>query len=157
MRNVRYDQLSPIQKYLLNEASEVMEAAYNPYSNFYVGAALHSKNGVIITGTNVENAALGSTICAERSALVRANALKLRMFDKIAVIARDKDFPTSQVTAPCGSCRQMLYEVMQIAGEELEVIMATTKKDKIITATIEELLPLGFGPRDLGIDISRYQ
>jgi cytidine deaminase len=156
MNNLSYRQLKRIERDLLDEAEKVMENAYNPYSHFYVGAALFTNDGQIISGTNVENAAYGSTICAERAAILRANAMKKRVFSRIAIIARGEDFDTKEVTSPCGSCRQMLFESSQI-GTGLEVIMSTTQKDKIIIATIEELLPLGFGPRDFGIDVKKYR
>jgi len=157
MKEIPYAKLDSTQQRMLDEATKVMETAYNPYSNFYVGAALLSQDDQIITGSNVENAAYGSTICAERAAILRANAMGIRTFDKVALIGRGKDFDTTEVTSPCGSCRQMLYESAQISEKDLEVIMSTTKKDKIIMATIEELLPLAFGPKDLGIDVKKYQ
>lgn len=156
MQKTTYEHLEYAQQKLLDEAVRAMETAYNPYSHFYVGAALLSRDGNIIIGSNVENAAYGSTICAERSAIVRANAMGIRTFEKLAIIARGEKFETTEVTAPCGSCRQMLVECTHISGTDLEVIMATTRKDKIMIATIEELLPLSFGPRNLGIDVERY-
>lgn len=83
--------------------------------------------------------------------------MKIRMFDKVAIIARGEDFNTTEVTAPCGSCRQNLYESAQISERDLEIIMATTNQEKIIIASINELLPLAFGPKDLGIDIGKFQ
>jgi len=157
MQEIKYENLDIIQQKLLDEAEEVMSTAYNPYSNFYVGAALLSQDGQIITGSNVENAAYGSTICAERAAILRANAMGIRTFDRIAIIGRGEDFDTTEVSSPCGSCRQMLYELAQISERDLEIIMATSKKDKVVIATIEELLPLAFGPKDLGIDVKKYQ
>ena len=157
MQEIVYEKLDSIQRKMLDEAEKVMETAYNPYSNFYVGAALLSQDGRIITGSNVENAAYGLTICAERAAILRANAMGIRTFDKLVIIARGKDFDTSEVTAPCGSCRQMLYESSQVSERDLEIIMFTTKKDKIVIATIKELLPLAFGPKDLGIDVKKYK
>ena len=157
MREIKHEELEEVQRKLLEEAAKAMNTAYNPYSKFYVGAAILSQDGQIITGSNVENAAYGSTICAERAAILRANAMGIRTFDKVAIIARGEGFDTTEVTAPCGSCRQMLYESSQISEKNLEIIMATTQKDKVIVATIEELLPLAFGPKDLGIDIKRYQ
>ncbi len=159
MKNVQYDQLTQTQRRALDAAFDAKENAYCPYSGFHVGAALYSASGTdIITGANVENAAYSPTFCAERSAIVRANAMGLRRFNGIAVIARGKDFETSEVTAPCGPCRQMLYELAQVSGvdKSFEVIMSTTKKDRIIIATIGELLPLAFGPKDLGVDVSDY-
>ncbi len=157
MQEIKYEELDQIQQRLLDEAAKVMETAYNPYSHFYVGAALLSLDGQIITGSNVENAAYGSTICAERAAILRANAMGIRTFEKIAIIGRGEDFVTTEVTAPCGSCRQMIFESSQVSERNLELIMATTKKDKIILATMEEILPLAFGPKDLGIDVRKYR
>ncbi len=141
----------------LDAAEKVLKNAYNPYSSFYVGAALFTFDGQIVTGTNFENAVYGSTICAERAAVLRANAMGMRCFSGIAMIAQGDNFATTEVTAPCGSCRQVLFEVSQISGNDLIVVLSSTLKDKIIITTIQELLPLGFGPKDLGISISRYQ
>ncbi|MBU4501570.1 MAG: cytidine deaminase [Nanoarchaeota archaeon] len=157
MKNVKYKDLSKLEKKLLDEAEKVMENAYNPYSNFYVGAAILTEDDTIITGTNVENSAYGSTICAERSAILKANSEGYRMYKSLAIIARGEDFDTTDVSAPCGSCRQMLYESSQISEKDLKIILSTTKKDKIIVTSIEELLPLGFGPKELGIDVKKYQ
>lgn len=156
-KEIKFDELTMQQQELLYEAEKVMETAYNPYSNFYVGAAILAQDGTIITGSNVENAAYGSTICAERAALLKANSMGKRMYDRIAIIARGANFDTTEVTGPCGSCRQMIYESSQISGKNIEIIMSTTKKDKIVIAGIEELLPLAFGPKELLIDISKYQ
>ncbi len=157
MRQVNYESLSLEDKSLLEAAQEVMRNAYNLYSHFYVGAAILARDGTIITGVNVENAAYGSTICAERGAIMRAYAQGSRLFDRIAIIARGESFDTKEVSAPCGSCRQMLYEASVISKVDLEVIMSTTQHDKIVVATISELLPLAFGPEDLGVDVSRYR
>ena len=143
MQHVSFGDLDEVQKKLIVEAENVMTNAYNPYSNFYVGAALLSLDGRIISGTNVENAAYGSTICAERAAIVKANSVRIRTFEKLAIIARGATFNTTEVTAPCGSCRQMLFESSQVSERDLEVILSTTQKDKIIITTISELLPLG--------------
>src|SRR5438105_1972120 len=106
VKQVTYDSLSLIERKALEEASEAMEGAYNPYSRYYVGAALYSADGKIVSGSNVENAAYTS-ICAERSAVVRANAMGLRLFQGIAVISRGEDFDTEEVVTPCGFCRQV--------------------------------------------------
>jgi cytidine deaminase len=157
VKPVKLEELQPSYRNALFAAAKVMETAYNPYSKFYVGAALVAPNGRIICGSNVENSAYGSTICAERAAIMRANAMGLRVFRAIAVIARAENADTAEVTGPCGSCRQMLFELSQISEQNLEVILSTTQKDKIILASIQELLPLGFGPKDLGVDIRQYQ
>lgn len=157
MQKKSFNELDEKQQRVLTAAEQAMNTAYSPYSHFCVGAALLSQDGQIITGSNVENAAYGSTICAERSALVRANAKGIRIFEKIAVIAKGEDFNTSEVTGPCGSCRQMLFEAAQISETDMEVIMSTTQKDKIVVSSMSELLPLAFGPADVGIDVKKYQ
>lgn len=158
MKQIDYRELSPLQRHALDAAAEVMENSYNPYSHFYVGATLYGMHlGVLVPGTNVENAAYGSCICAERAAILSANAQGLRKFDGIAIIARGETFDTQEVTGPCGSCRQMIYELSQLSGCDMEIILSTTQKDKIVITTIGELLPLAFGPLDLGIDVAKYQ
>ena len=157
MGEVQLAQLSPQHRELLDAASVSMDNAYNPYSKFYVGAALRTIDGQIISGTNVENAAYGSTICAERGAIMRAVAQGKTMYGSLAIVARGESFDTQQITGPCGSCRQMLFEFSQVAGKDLEIILATTRLDKIVTTSIRELLPFAFGPLDLGIDVTKYQ
>jgi len=157
VKPVTLEELSAPQRMLLDAAAQVMETAYNPYSNFYVGAALLAQDGQVIAASNVENSAYGSTICAERMTLGKANSEGKRMYDSVAIIARGRDFDTNTVTGPCGACRQMLYEASQVSGKDLEIILSTTKKDKIVITSIRELLPLAFGPLDLGIDVTKYQ
>ena len=101
----QYSELSEVQRKALDEAERISQNAYNPYSKFYVGACLVAVGGQLITGTNFENAAFGETICAERAAVVRANAMGLRGVTHIAIIGHGEDFDTTEVTAPCGSCR----------------------------------------------------
>jgi cytidine deaminase len=158
MREVTKEALSWHQNEALEEALKVLAYSYNPYSLFRVGACLYdTQSSSFVSGTNVENGAYGSTICAERAAIVRANAEGKRMFTGIAIIARGNSFETSEVTGPCGSCRQMLYELSQISGCDLEVVLATSKLDKILITSMSELLPLAFGPKDLGIDIESFR
>ncbi|GMQ95240.1 MAG: cytidine deaminase [Patescibacteria group bacterium] len=157
MKQVSYFLMERLHREAIQEAAKVIENAHSPYSHFYVGACLFTADGKLVAGTNFENAAHGSMICAERAAVLRANAMGIRQFRGIAIIARGEDFDTTEVIGPCGSCRQVLYEVSQISDYDLEVILATSKKDKIILTTISELLPLASGPLDLGMDTSRYQ
>ncbi|MBF0286704.1 MAG: cytidine deaminase [SAR324 cluster bacterium] len=158
---MEYQTLSLVQQQLLDAAEEALTKAYNPYSRFSVGAALLSRSQEIITGANVENAAYGSCLCAERAALVRANAMGFRRFEAIAIIGRAENFEAvkqvDMVTSPCGACRQMLFEACQIAEHDLKVIMATGDKSKVVVMPISELLPHGFGPDQLGIDISEFR
>jgi cytidine deaminase len=157
MKNSNYELLTEIQRKALDEATKMLEYAYNPYSHFSVGACLYAKNGDLVGGANFANAAYGDSICAERAAILRANAMGLRKFSGIAILAKGESFDTSDITAPCGSCRQVLYEMSQISGNDLEVVLSTTKKDKIVVTTVRELLPLGFGPEDLKIGATKHK
>ncbi len=125
---------------LVKVAFSMLERAYVPYSGFPVGAALLCKDGSVFTGCNVENAAYGSTICAERTALVKAVSEGHRDdWDTLAVVGRSEDY-----CWPCGSCRQMLYEFCP----ELTVLVARGDGD-YVTLPLKQLLPYGFGPASL--------
>ena len=121
-------------------AYSMQERAYVPYSNYPVGAAILCADGTVFTGCNVENAAYGSSICAERTALLKAVSEGHRDdWVKIAVVTSGND-----AGYPCGSCRQMLYEF----APDLKIIIGG--KDKVLsTITLSELLPHGFGPSAL--------
>ena len=125
---------------LVELAFAMLERSYVPYSHFPVGAALLCADGTVFTGCNVENAAYGSTICAERTALVTAVSEGRRDdFVRLAVAGRSEDY-----CWPCGSCRQMLYEF----APDLTVLVARGDGD-FVTLPLRELLPHGFGPSSL--------
>lgn len=124
---------------LVNLAFSMLEKAYAPYSHFPVGAALEGADGRIFTGCNVENAAFGSCICAERTALVKAVSEGCRTFTRLAVVGNSADY-----CWPCGSCRQMLYEF----APDLE-ILAARKDRSFVKFSLRALLPHGFGPETL--------
>lgn len=125
---------------LVELAFTMLEKAYVPYSHFPVGAALEGADGAVYTGCNVENAAYGSCICAERTALVKAVSEGCRSFRRLAVVGQGDDY-----CWPCGSCRQMLYEF----APDLEVLVAN-KDHQFVKYTLRQLLPCGFGPEALG-------
>ena len=154
---ISYNQLSKLEKAALTEAENTLKNAYVPYSHFNVAACLYTADGQLIAGANCENASYGLVTCAERSAIVRANAMGIRKFMGMAIITKGETFDTTEPTAPCGSCRHMLYELSQLSNCDLKITMSNTKKDKIMIASISELLPYAFGPKDLNIDINRYQ
>ncbi|MFH4974038.1 hypothetical protein AB6A40_000747 [Gnathostoma spinigerum] len=124
---------------LIAAARKAIERAYCPYSKFPVGAAILTEDGTIITGGNVENASYGGSICAERSAAVRAIAEGHRNFIAIAVVTECKE-----PTPPCGFCRQFLMEF-----GDIKVIMASGKTDERLSTTLGELLPQAFLPKAL--------
>lgn len=125
---------------LVDKAFAMHEFSYAPYSGFPVGAALLCEDGTVYTGCNVENAAYGSTICAERTALVKAVSEGRRSFTAIAIAGKGEDY-----CWPCGPCRQMLYEF----APELRVL-AARGDGEFMEASLSELLPRGFGPKHLG-------
>jgi cytidine deaminase len=121
---------------LLDDARLAAQNSYSPYSHFKVGAALRLTNGEIVTGTNVENVSYGVTICAERSALVRAVSQfgpQIRI-DAVAV-ANLNNAPSP----PCGACRQMLAEFA-----EPHAPVAFPAADGLRVMTFAEILPLAF-------------
>ena len=157
MQDISFTDLLPIQQQAVDEAIKMMDFAYCPYSHFAVGAALYTSDAKIIGGSNFENAAYPACICAERSAIVRANAMGLRVFEGIAITGKGEHEEDSEIKASCGICRQVMYEISQISGKDLTIVLASPNKDKIVITSIKELLPLPFGPIDLGIDIGKYK
>ncbi len=130
---------------LIEMAFAARENAYTPYSHFRVGAALLCKNGKIYTGCNIENAAYSVANCAERTALFKAVSEGEREFEAIAVVGSLEGEENRIITAPCGVCRQALYE---FGGDDLLVIMAKSPKD-YVERRLGDLLTLGFGPANL--------
>jgi cytidine deaminase len=106
----------PIEEATLVDAARAARRfAVAPYSNFAVGAALETTDGVVVTGCNVENATYGLTVCAERIALFKALSEGHRRFRRVVVVAG-----TDSPTPPCGACRQLLWE---FCGD-VEVVLA---------------------------------
>jgi cytidine deaminase len=120
---------------LLEAAIAVTNNAYVPYSHYPVGAALRAVDGTVYSGCNVENAAYPATICAERTALVKAVSEGQRQFDLLVVV-------TKNAGSPCGTCRQMLYEF----SPDLRIILADLSGKITSDTTLSTLLPDGFGP-----------
>lgn len=127
-----------LRQRLIAAALDTQKNAYVPYSHYPVGAALLAAEGQVYTGCNVENAAYPATICAERTAVVKAVSEGVRQFEAIVVI-------TQNGVLPCGTCRQVLNEF----APSLIVIAADT--DGVIhhEMLLTDLLPNSFGPREL--------
>lgn len=123
---------------LIQAALEARKASYSPYSNYAVGAALLTEDGEVYTGTNIENAAYSTTICAERVAIFKAVSERHKSFTQIAVVTRDGG-------TPCGSCRQVMAEF----GLEAQVTIANENGNVLQETTVKELLPGAFGPSNL--------
>ncbi len=123
---------------LIAAALQARQRAYAPYSHYSVGAALLTAEGALFTGCNVENASYGATICAERTAVVKAVSEGARKFTAIAVATRNAG-------SPCGICRQVLYEF----APEITVILVDEAGQVAYEGPLTDLLPRGFRPEHL--------
>lgn len=128
-------------KELLQLAIDAMNYSYSPYSDCKVGAALLTKNGKVYTGTNIENAAFGPTVCAERVAVFKAVSEGERDFSKIAVVG-GKGGIINGIFAPCGVCRQVLREFCE---DDFTILLGETE-NSFKTVVLKDLLPLSFNP-----------
>ena len=133
---------------LLALARAAATKAYAPYSNFHVGCAIESVNGEVVTGANMENACYRLGICAEQSALTAAQH-KFGL-DKVARIAVAGGTDAT-VCTPCGGCRQAILEASQLSGRDVEILCGSGDGSKVERHTIDELIPFGFGPANLGV------
>lgn len=123
---------------LIAQAIAASDNAYTPYSHYRVGALLRGADGTLHTGCNVENASYPVTICAERTALVKAISAGVRDFDLLIVATRNGG-------EPCGMCRQMLSEF----APTLRVLIVTFAGETVLDTTMTALLPHSFTPTDL--------
>jgi cytidine deaminase len=124
---------------LIAAARRARMQAVAPYSHFAVGAALMAKDGTIHSGCNIENASYGLTVCAERVALWKALSEGARQFSRIVVVT-----DTATPTAPCGACRQLLWE---FCGD-IEVVIANTT-DLVARHRLRDLFPHPFDAKNL--------
>ena len=130
---------------LIDTAIKQLKFSYTPYSNFKVGAALLTKSGKIYTGCNIENASYTPTNCAERTAFFKAVSEGVRDFQAICIVG-GKDGKLTEYTAPCGVCRQVM---MEFCNPKTFQIILSVDKERYEIYTLEELMPLGFGPLNL--------
>ena len=126
---------------LIIEAIKARENAYVPYSNFKVGSAILTADGTMYTGCNIENASLGATNCAERTAIFKAVSEGHKAIEAIAVVGDLNNY-----TFPCGICRQVINE---FAAENIKIIVAKNENEYLVK-TMEEILPGAFSKGDLG-------
>lgn len=131
-------------KELLFLAVKAMENSYSPYSGCKVGAALLTESNKVYLGTNIENAAFGPTICAERVAIFKAISEGEKSFSKIAVVG-GKNGVINGIFAPCGVCRQVMRE---FCSDDFTVIMGISETE-YKSLPLSELLPLSFSPEDV--------
>ena len=138
------EECSEERKTLIERAKNAAMTAYAPYSGYHVGAAALLSDGTIVEGSNQENAAYPSGLCAERTALFYANAKYPNLSVKaIAIAAYNKGDYTMDVCTPCGSCRQVITEVENRYDTKVEIIMYGQKHVYVVDS-IRALLPLCF-------------
>jgi cytidine deaminase len=132
---------------LLELARAAAAKAYAPYSKFQVGCAIESVDGEVVTGANMENACYRLGLCAEQSALAAAqHAFGLDKVARIAVVGGSD----ATVCTPCGGCRQAILEAAQLSGRDIEILCGSGDGSATERHRINELLPFGFGPANLG-------
>ena len=129
---------------LVKIAFEARERAYTPYSQFQVGAALLAKDGQVFTGCNIESASFTPTNCAERTAFFKAVSEGVTEFAAIAIVGGPKGASTT-LCSPCGVCRQVMAEFCE---SDFRIIMADSDNN-IQVMTLDEILPMRFGPANL--------
>lgn len=134
-------------KELVQSALEARKMAYTPYSKFKVGAALLTKEGKIYKGCNIENAAYTPSNCAERTAVFKAVSDGEYEFLAIAIVGGFENSENLELCPPCGVCRQVLNEFVDAAT--FEVVLGTDNLENIQVLKLKDLLPLGFGPKNL--------
>ncbi|MDO5616819.1 MAG: cytidine deaminase [Cruoricaptor ignavus] len=150
--NIKYDyfssveELSEIEKTLFEKAQEARQSAYAPYSEFLVGCAILLENGEIVTGSNQENAAYPSGLCAERTTIfwTSANFPKEKILKLFVIGAPKRDEKSSIVVPPCGACRQSIAEYESKQQQDIEIYFASLNGEVCKTNSIKDLLPFSF-------------
>lgn len=146
------EDLNPEDQELMLAAKAAAKNAYAPYSRFMVGAAIRLESGKIVTGSNVENAAFPSGICAERTAL----SCSVSNFPDdhpvaIAIAAMNDEGVTADNVAPCGNCRQVIAEEEIRTGKQIRIILSGSDMIRIIDCC-SHLLPMQFNKRNLSVN-----
>lgn len=143
-------ELAEIDALLLEKAQKISENAYSPYSKFQVGAAILLENGEIICGTNQENAAYPSGLCAERTAIFWCAAnFPNQKIKKIAIAARPESKNYFVPVTPCGSCRQSMLEYEVKQNTDIQLLMQAENGKIYLIPSVATLLPLQFSAKNL--------
>lgn len=141
-----WNELPDTDQVLVKKANSVMLNAYAPYSDFKVGAAVLLANNTIVTGSNQENIAYPSGMCAERVALFYAGAnFPNQKVETLCIVAKGDLISREDLLSPCGGCRQVMAETESRQGEPYRVILVCQNDEVIIFNSALDLLPLAFG------------
>jgi cytidine deaminase len=131
---------------LVNEAFKIAKSAYAPYSKFHVGASLRMDDQSIIVGSNQENIAYPSGLCAERVALFHAGAIYPdKKIKKICVVAYGDLFEKEAWLTPCGGCRQVMAESESRQNNPIEILLVSQNNKVLKFNSVLDILPLAFG------------
>lgn len=142
--------LEPMEQQLVEASRNMTRQAYAPYSNFFVGAAILLENGQIITGSNQENGAYPSGLCAERVAVFAASSLFPGVGMKmIAVSAQSSHLQIDEPVSPCGACRQVLLEYEILQNQNIRLLLSKEDGKILIVEKVQDLLPLAFSGKNL--------
>ncbi|MDO7612680.1 MAG: cytidine deaminase [Crocinitomicaceae bacterium] len=138
--------LSIEDQVLVDKAYDALETAYAPYSEFKVGASVRLDNDAIIIGSNQENAAYPSGLCAERVALFHIGSNYPKQSIKtICVVAKGDLLPLDKLLSPCGGCRQVMLESENRQQNKIKVIIVNQDNRTMVIPSVIDLLPFGFG------------
>jgi len=148
IRYQEFDSLAELaagDRELLQRAVEATEGSYAPYSGFHVGAALRLADGTVVVGSNQENMAYPSGLCAERTAVFAASAQRpdCRDYRTLAIVGRDAEGRLCEAS-PCGACRQVLSEYEQRQGSPLRVLCYLDGGGVRVFPSVASLLPFSF-------------
>ena len=141
----KFLELSLEEQTLIKNAKSSFKNAYAPYSGFLVGSSILLENGEVINGSNQENVAFPSGLCAERVALFYAGSQYPKIAIKtIAVSVLSKSFDINNIVTPCGACRQVMAEYQQKQGAEIRILLHSPNDDVFIANSVQDLLPFMF-------------
>ena len=140
-----YDELMPEDREVVDAARAATANSYAVYSKFNVGAAVRLEGGVIVKGSNQENAAYPSGLCAERTTLFWANSqYPDRAVLTLAIAARTENGELAMPIPPCGACRQVILETEKRYNRTIRIILYGTRECYVVEDGIKALLPLTF-------------
>jgi len=140
-----FNRLKEEDRMLIESAKENLINSYAPYSGFYVAASILLENGIMINGSNQENIAYPSGLCAERVALFFAGSNYPKINIKtIAISAKYIDSDINDIISPCGACRQVMAEYQQKQNTNIRVILHSENNEVLISESVENFLPLMF-------------
>ncbi len=141
----KFNDLTVIEKELIQRSKDALKDAYAPYSGFLVGSSILLSDGKIISANNQENVAFPSGLCAERVVLFNAGANYPNLeIDIIAVSAKSNLYEITDIISPCGACRQVMAEYQEKQNKKIKILLHLNNDEVLIFSSVDDLLPLLF-------------